>query len=256
MASAQSTQPATAVHSHPLSPQEIVPNDSRGRRARPRRSDTAGSIGYFTPRPARDPPTPGGGGNGDGASDWDGSVRRLGAGGKQRPALGPSLSRAASEASLSAPAPPLLVVDASDAADAHTSLDAGAPDARTAEVLGTRWHEYGDAAIQAAVARLDARASPADAQGPPYHHALRVLSAAVHSLSRARIELEEQRRALEERERERRLRAERLVDEMNAHERDVARRVLQSLFPDDNEGVHRVERKQSRLVGLLCPFQR
>jgi small G protein signaling modulator 3 len=266
-----SPQLSTPVHSHPLSPDEIVPNNARsGRRSRPRRSDavepstSAATTGYFTPRPEHDPPPPGG------ASDWDGSVRRI-SDAHRRPALplGGSLSRVQSSTSslnLAPPsfteprasrAPPLLVVDASDASVVpHTTLaplafpDGGVPDARAAQILGTRWHEYSDSAIQAAVARLDTSDSPADVPIQPYHEALRVLSAAVHSLSRARIDLEEKRRRLEEREKERKERAKTLMEEMNAADREIAKRVLQSLFPDDDEGVHRVQRKHSHQVCL------
>jgi hypothetical protein len=66
------------------------------------------------------------------------------------------------------------------------------------------------------------------------------------------MDLEDKRRRLEEREREQRRRAERLVEEMGemgGQEREVAKRLLQSLFPDDDEGVHQVQRKQSHMVG-------
>jgi hypothetical protein len=66
------------------------------------------------------------------------------------------------------------------------------------------------------------------------------------------MDLEDKRRRLGEREREQRRRAERLVEEMGemgGQEREVAKRLLQSLFPDDDEGVHQVQRKQSRMVG-------
>lgn len=80
---------------------------------------------------------------------------------------------------------------------------------------------------------------------------MRVLSAAVHELGRAHAELEHAKNALEESERERRKRGERLVQELKGPtEREIAKRVLQSLFTDDDEEAHKVERRQSRLVRL------
>jgi hypothetical protein len=259
---------ANSAHSHPLSPDIEHPSASRSRR-RPRRSDAASeaSASYFPRTGVPDSPV----------AEWDGSVRRLGTGTGSTPrrptlpALGPSLTRASfgspvgrvpASRALEPPAlaspvsrPPLFIVDAADAADASVWGEGGAPDApdaRTAAILGTRWHEYSDSAIQAAISSLAPGVTPADGTSHPYHDALRALSAATHALSRARAELEADRQRLLEREAERRARAEAVVGETkNAGEREAVRRVLQALWPDDDESGHRVERKASHLVSVI-----
>ncbi|KAM6503983.1 hypothetical protein JOM56_000926 [Amanita muscaria] len=65
----------------------------------------------------------------------------------------------------------------------------------------------------------------------PYHTALRVLSAAYHKLASAREELEENRRLLREKEGALKKRTQALVDELKPSEQEVARRILQSIFP-------------------------
>ncbi|TFY69130.1 hypothetical protein EVG20_g3280 [Dentipellis fragilis] len=124
---------------------------------------------------------------------------------------------------------------------------AGSAPEATARILATRWHECSDEAIQETIASLSASDSPAVAAGHPYHAALRVLSSATHNLTRIRMELEEARRALVEREVARRQRAEELMKELMPSELEVARRVIQSLFTDDDEDGHRIQRKQSHI---------
>lgn len=126
----------------------------------------------------------------------------------------------------------------------------------TAQVLGTKWHEYSDEAIQSTLSRLSSSNSPADIPNNPYNATLRVLSSAVYRLSKARAELEESRRVLLEKEAARRARAEQLMKELQPSEQDVARRVLQSLFPDDDESRREVQRKHSDTVRLHLHFQR
>ncbi|KAF7303468.1 TBC-domain-containing protein [Mycena indigotica] len=70
----------------------------------------------------------------------------------------------------------------------------------------------------------------------------------LHNLSKARVELEQGREALKEKEAARRERAEALVNELQiVSEREVARRVIQSVFTDDDEEKHHVKRQQSFL---------
>lgn len=119
-------------------------------------------------------------------------------------------------------------------------------------ILATQWHDYSDEAIQSAISAISVSESPASVSSHPYHTALRVLSSAVHNLTRARREMEENLRVLQEKEHARRLRAHELMKELQLPERDIARRVVQSLFTDDDEGLHKVERSQSHMVsGLL-----
>lgn len=117
-----------------------------------------------------------------------------------------------------------------------------------AQVLAHKWHEYSDEAIQSAIARLSAVESPSDADLHPYHTALRTLSSALHNLSRARLELEENRKLLEEKQEAGRQRAEMLLQELLPSEQEIARRVLLSLFTDDDERRHCVQRQESLSV--------
>jgi hypothetical protein len=94
------------------------------------------------------------------------------------------------------PSPPEMLV----AEDVH--LDGVSP-AISSQVLATKWHLCSDEAIQTAIANLNPSESPANVVIHPYHTALRVLSSAVHNLSRVRLELEETRKVLREKELER-----------------------------------------------------
>ncbi|KAF8916204.1 rab-GTPase-TBC domain-containing protein [Mucidula mucida] len=98
-----------------------------------------------------------------------------------------------------------------------------------------------DEAIQTAVSNLSISDSPAVSSNP-YHVALRTLSLV---LSRAKTELEEQRRQLQERDDERRQRADNMIHELPAAERDVAQRVIQSIFTDEEHHKALRQRKQS-----------
>jgi hypothetical protein len=151
------------------------------------------------------------------------------------------------------------------------------PDVK-ASVLDTKWHQCDDAAIQSAISSLHSVQSPADdvpsGGGHPYHSALRVLSAALHNLATARLELEQGRRELQEREEARKKRAEKLMrgEGVSVSEREIARRVLSTVFGDE-DGVHgekeeedkereeelldhvaRVRRQPSFMVGLSFLF--
>ena len=119
------------------------------------------------------------------------------------------------------------------------------------QILATQWHDYSDEAIQSAISAISVSESPASVSGHPYHTALRVLSSAVHNLTKVRREMEENLRVLQEKEYARRQRAHELMKELQHSERDIARRVVQSLFTDDDEGLHNVERSQSHMVRSL-----
>jgi small G protein signaling modulator 3 len=116
------------------------------------------------------------------------------------------------------------------------------------EVLDVRWHELSDESIQSAISNLSIANSPTDPVNNPYHTTLRVLSSAVRKLSQARVELEEGRRVLIEKEAARRARATQLMRALQPSERDIARRVLQSLFPEDEEEEQSIHKKQSSTV--------
>jgi hypothetical protein len=63
------------------------------------------------------------------------------------------------------------------------------------------------------------------------------------------MELELGRKVLQEKEAARRTRAEAIMNELQlVSEREIARRVIQSIFTDDNEEEHHVHRQQSLMV--------
>jgi hypothetical protein len=131
----------------------------------------------------------------------------------------------------------------------------GGPSIAT-QVLATKWHEYSDEAIQSAISNISASDSPAGVSSLPYHSALRVLSSVLHNLSRARMELEESRKALLEKEVARRERADALMKELQPSEHDIAKRVIQAIFTDADETQHEVRRQQSVMVGFSCSLLR
>ena len=244
----------TPVHSHPLSPEEIP---SKGRRQRgAHTSDTRPTTvagNYFTLKAQLEQDI-------QDSPNWDGSVRGYGKSEKRKSAElnsargGSSASLAAmwdktaplfvvgslQERSLGKPNPEYIVTDEMD-------LDGVAP-AISTQILATKWHTYSDEAIRTTISRFSASESPADTPNHPYHTTLRTLSSAVHNLSRVRLELEDARRVLYEKELARRKRADELLKELQPSEQDVARRVIQSLFTDDDENEHNVRRKQSVMV--------
>ena len=184
------------------------------------------------------------------------AMARSTSGSASRLAVSASRAIALTSAPRSISTAPVIVVDRAEVAHIASSSDALFPDdspfeispAHTAQVLGTKWHEYSDEAIQSTISRLSATNSPSDTPSNPYHDTLRVLSSAVHKLTQARAELEESRKVLLEKEAARRVRAEQLMKELQPSEQEVARRVLQSLFPDDDEARRDIQRKQSDTV--------
>ncbi len=161
--------------------------------------------------------------------------------------------------------PPLIVVESSSedvVADYHVvhdvmpdgSVGVSAPGS-TGKILRTRWHDHSDDAMRAAMSAL-ASSSPEIPADHPCYSIIRVLSSAVHNLTRARQELEESRRELMQKEAARRARARDLLQELKPSDKDVANRVMQSLFPNDDETthqVHRVQRQESLMV--RCHFR-
>lgn len=153
-------------------------------------------------------------------------------------------------------APPLIVVESSSG-PADTSWfddnmrqevedELGTPN--VSGVLDVQWHELSDENIQSAISTLSIVNSPADRAHNPYHTTLRALSSAVRKLSKARVELEEGRRVLVEKEAARRARATQLMRALQPSERDIARRVLESLFPEDEEEEPSIHKKPSLIV--------
>lgn len=251
----------TPVHSHPLLAEE---NLSRGRRSRGNQ-DLDGArptTNYFTLKAQLEADNTSDPGN------WDGSVRGYSKA-EKRMSIESNSGRKPSSSSLAImwdrPTRPMFIVgspNSNDSMSIHATSSRRNPDSTitdasdldeftsgtTAQVLATKWHDYSDEAIQSAIARLGVSESPADVSTHPYHTALRVLSSALNNLSRVRLELEESRSALQEKEVARRRRADELMKELQPSEQDIARRVIQSIFTDDDEEDHQVQRQQSYIV--------
>ena len=242
----------TPVYSHPLSPDLEIP--SRGRRNRgSHTSDTKTTTvagNYFTLKAQLEQDL-------HDVPNWDGSVRGYGRLDKHK-STELNLGRGGSTASLTTlwDRAPLFVVGSSQdrsqpnpeyIVTGETDVEGVAP-AIASQVLATKWHTYSDEAIQTTISKFSASESPADTPNHPYHTTLRILSSAVHNLSRVRLELEDTRRVLYEKELARRKRADELLKELEPSEQDVARRLIQSLFTDDDENEHNVRRKQSVMV--------
>ncbi|KAH9948602.1 TBC-domain-containing protein [Amylocystis lapponica] len=231
----------TPTHTHPLLQDEA---SSRGRRSRGKQNaeDARPATNYFTLKAqlesAAEEQTR------YSTASWDGSVRGYG---KARSAMRRPAPLIVVESSSGHISPPSAVAyDSLDTMFADPARQDDGPMSES-QVLGTKWHEYSDDAIQSAISHYSAVTSPSDAGNHPYHAVLRVLSSAVHNLSRARKELEESRRILLEKEAARRERVNQLVRELQPSEKEVAQRVLQSLFPSDDEESHQVRRQQSHL---------
>ncbi|KAJ7239392.1 rab-GTPase-TBC domain-containing protein [Mycena haematopus] len=245
----------TPVHEHPLL-HEDVPS-SRTRKSRGNQdSDSRPASNYFTLKAQLE--------QNNAEPGWDGSVRGYT---KQRDSAPSSVHKPkpkASSGSLSvlwdrdARPAPLFIVGGGDSAgspslhptvfltESSDAEDFECDPTVKAQILDTKWHECSDDAIQSAISGLGVAQSPADISGHPYHSALRVLSQALHNLAQARMELELGRKALQEKEAARRTRAEALMDELHlVSEREIAQRVIQSIFTDDNEEEHHVHRQQS-----------
>ena len=246
--------------SHPLST-EPVPGSSRSRRSRRRTGSDASrtTSNYFTLKSQWQPEDAV---LANGAT-WDGSVRGLGSRsadrlrGRNRDESVSSLwDRSGSRQA------PVIVVEQPDffhnldtakhppksipfrLHKEYLNLDKDA----TSEVLSTRWHKQSDQAIQSTISKLDFQDSSSDTARHPYHATLRILSSALSNMRKAYKALEDDRALLQEKETTRKERADQLLRELPPPERDIASRILQSLFPDDDEQVHQIQRRQSNLV--------
>lgn len=252
------------THSHPLSPEiDEAPVISRRRTGRSHTGASTSSRGTGTKTNHEPSPVPKNSNNNyfalkaqldaeNSPANWDGSVRGYGNGRAEREkekrrSMESNPSKASSSLSLagmwerSSPAPLFVVGSSPDVIvtdETEISDVFGGPShSLTAQVLAARWHEYDDEAIEGAVLRLNHSDSPStDASSHPYYLALRVLSA---NMERVKVELEEQRRILrqkEDREKVRQERADALIRELvKPSEQDVARRVVRTIFSDGGE---------------------
>lgn len=239
MTSFQHTAPVHSI-SHPLSPDEPPPSTGKGRKSRigtaslPR-DVPATNTNYLTLKAQLEKPEVK-----ERDDIWDGSVR-----GKARRASHGSISSALSP---ERPPPPLIIVAASPSSTEKLP-ESGQISVSAQQILQTQWHTYSDSAIQHAISRLSTTSdSPADSSDSshPYHTALRALSS---NLSRMRIELEESRRKLEETESARRARADFVLTQYTeASEHEIARRVVASIFSEEERDVRR------KLSFMVCSF--
>lgn len=275
MASSSSVHVKTPVHSHPLSAHEI---SSHGRRSRGRQdadaistSNTGPTTSYFTLKAqseAQNRDSSSRNVNGTGAksgdvSNWDGSVRGYSKAEKRsieaQDLPSNSLNMLWDRPGIS---PPSFMLGATHDPGSIThgpsnwrspsllSEETGEP-STAAKILTHRWHEYSDDSIQAKLSSIE---SSSDASKHPHHTTIRALSSALHNLSLVCTELEENHRMLQQKEDARRKRAGELMKELQPSERDIARRVIQSIFTDDDERVHQVQRQQSRMVKINVIF--
>ncbi|KAI0027290.1 rab-GTPase-TBC domain-containing protein [Vararia minispora EC-137] len=235
-----SHQSSTSVHSHPL-----LTDDTSSRRRTPRStprrqeqttSSAEPSPSYFARRDRLEIDAYAG--TRHTSANWDGSVRGYGSRMRASSTIAEILPRSHG---------PLNTLWDERAAPETAAPPPPVSRGAVSNILSTRWHEYSDEAIQSAIAFSADATTPAAGSSHPYHTALRVLSAAAHHLTQVRRELEESRRVLLQKDEARRLRAEELVKELQPSERDIARRIIQSLFTDDDEDSHQIQRKQSHI---------
>ncbi|KAJ7765845.1 rab-GTPase-TBC domain-containing protein [Mycena maculata] len=243
----------TPVNEHPLLHEDVPTSRTRKNRGN-QDPESRPTTNYFTLKAQLE--------QSSGESSWDGSVRGYAKPRSSAPSPAHKPISKASSSSLSVlwdrdtrPAPLFIVGDSGSTANSTPNIFLTPESADTeefdpsvkAQVLDTKWHECSDEAIQSAISGLSVvTQSPAEVSSHPYHSALRVLSQALHNLSQARLELEQGRKALQEKEVARRARAELLMNELQlASEREIARRVIQSIFTDDDEEQHRVRREHS-----------
>ena len=236
--SSSSTHLSTPAQSHPLSADEI---SSRGRRSRTKQdseSESKPSPAYFTLKAQSEAQNSHISVNGTGrGGSWDGSVRGYV---KRKSAyassnmLGVLWDRGPAPFSASDPRTSPL------GSPNWTSAKLVLPDEEVGDdaILSHRWHEYSDDVIQAKLSSCESSSSTA----------IRALSSALNNLTRVCVELEENHRLLQLKEDARRKRTEELMKELQPSERDVAKRVIQSIFTDDDERIHHVQRQQSHMV--------
>ncbi|KAJ7503309.1 rab-GTPase-TBC domain-containing protein [Mycena galericulata] len=239
----------TPVNDHPLLHEEVPASRTRKNRGN-HDPESRPATNYFTLKAQLEQKND--------ESTWDGSVRGYGKSRSSAPTPTHKPIPKASSSSLSVlwdrdsrPAPLFIVGDSDSPSrrpDIFLTADTEDIDPSVkAQVLETKWHECSDEDIQSAISGLSVvTQSPADVSTHPYHSALRVLSQALHNLTQARVELEQGRKALQEKDVARRARAELLMNELHiVSEREIARRVIQSIFTDDDEEQHRVRREHS-----------
>ncbi|KAI0951548.1 hypothetical protein AcW1_008567 [Taiwanofungus camphoratus] len=242
MTSMSSGQVTTPTHSHPLLLDE---GQSRGRRSRGKQNveDSRPATNYFALKAQLE--TSAEEQTKHMNASWDGSVRGYGKGGKRKNARpAPIIVVESSSGRIATPAS--ATYDGLDSVILSEPVLGEFGSVTESQILHTKWHEYSDDAIQSSIMKFTS-ANHSDDSVHPYHSVLRVLSSAVHNLTRIRKELEESRRILLEKEAARQDRADQLLKELQPSEKDILKRIIQSLFPDDDEKHHAVQRRHSQM---------
>ncbi|TFK50175.1 TBC-domain-containing protein [Heliocybe sulcata] len=233
----------TPAHLHPLSPDDAQPRSGRRTRGNQDSGHTRAATSYFT---AKSTESKGSLRTSTSGTNWDGSVRGYGKADKRKNAQVPESTEDSLTVLWDRPTPLFIVGSSKDSPaspkltprrDAET-MNVDLPKSElgpvaTAHVLSTKWHEYSDDAIRSAVSSLKAARPSSDSPPNLCYPVIRVLSSAVHNLSKARIELEESRKKLREKEETRRNKAEDLMKKFEASEQEIARCVLETLLSDE-----------------------
>ena len=233
MDSIQTTLTSEMAGSHPLSPDLQTPaGNRRGRTRQP----TENSQSYFTPKPHRSSPDKWKAGHNNRAS-WDGSAFA------HTPLSFPRDGSTSNSLSQT----PFLKMPSSNTVQktgqmiTHGNLfpveeHADFGPITGSQVLETKWHRLSDEQIQDTISLLAVKSSSSE-QAPlhPYCNTIRVMSAALEKLSLMRLELEEGRRLLIEKEKESRSRAQQLLEECEPSDQEVVRKFVNSLFAPQEE---------------------
>ena len=117
-----------------------------------------------------------------------------------------------------------------------------------------KWHKLSDEQIQDTIALLATKGTSVD-QNPlhPYCSTIRVMSAALEKLSQMRLELEEGRQVLLEKEKQLKGRAQKLMREYEFSDQEVVRKFVDSLFIKE-EFVQQIDKGPSVIVRNCHPM--
>ncbi|KAH8118089.1 TBC-domain-containing protein [Phellopilus nigrolimitatus] len=145
--------------------------------------------------------------------------------------------------------PSVVINAAREDSDTHSSLTQDSSAGRSlavqetgefgpvtaSQVLATKWHELSDMQIEATVSKYSTSRSSSKVSTQSYQSVLRVLSAALEDISIERNELDKVRSLLEDRDKTLRGKAERAVNNLPYSDREVGRRIFDSLFSEVEE---------------------
>jgi len=224
--------PKAPAHSHPLSP--LL---SRGRRSRePPRSDSKNATSCLTLNAQPEQLTSSCDGSGRGYSKLN---KYSGARRKDHPSSGDDVGASVFGSSHGSHVINVLQ------SQQYSQL-------AIAHVLNTKWHKCSNDAIEDAISMMISMEESDSVVNHSYFTALRILSSAYSSMVHAWHDSQEYRRLVLEKETARKQRADDLLCELQPSEMEVARRVIQSIFTNDDEHSYGVQRQQSNRVCYCC----